>query len=63
MTRVVARGAIARAGEIITFDTSTVIEHRQLPTTPPLAPGTSVRDNLPEHIINPAPEKTILGKH
>ena len=32
-------GAVAaRAGEIITFDTSTVIEHRQLPTTPPLAP-------------------------
>ena len=63
MTRVAARGAAiaAIAGEIITFDTSTVIE--QLPTTPSCTqPQPIVRDNLAEHNINLSPKKTILGK-
>ena len=65
MTRVAARGAAraAIAGEIITFDTSTVIEHRQLPTTPSCTqPQPIVRDNLAEHNINLSPKKSILGK-
>ena len=65
MTRVAARGAAiaAIAGEIITFDTSTVIEHRQLPTTPSCTqPQPIVRDNLAEHNINLSPQKTIMGK-
>ena len=60
MTRVAARGAAiaAIAGEIITFDTSTVIEHRQLPTTPSCTqPQPIVRDNLAEHNINLSPKK------